>query len=141
MQVYWRHDSQTVTGDGVCMSDEQQQYGQVQGALPEQSEQSEQSAPPAPPAPPEQSAPPKNAWGDPLSEERQRELLGMLEMQATWNRDAPDADHGPLHVPLDVVGLQISGADVSWLAEQLREEVTRRPTHDAGVSHVWRSSG
>lgn len=123
MQVYWRHDSQTVTGDGVCMSDEQHQYGHVQVA---------------PPEPPE---PPMNAWGDPLSEERQRELLGMLEMQATWNRDAADAHHDPCKGPIDVVGLQISGADVSWLAKQPREEVTRRPTHDAGVSHVWRSSG
>src|SRR5260221_12689735 len=100
------------------MSDEQQQYEQFKGA---------------PPEPPE---PPKNAWGDPLGEERQRELLGM---QAAW--DAPDADHGPCNGPFDGVGLQISGADVSWLTEQPREEVTRRPTHHAGVLHMRSSLG
>ncbi len=50
-------------------------------------------------------------WGDLISAERQAELQNILD---AWN--APDADHGKRRGPFD--GIQLSGADVAWLAEQ-----------------------
>jgi hypothetical protein len=44
-------------------------------------------------------------------------------MLTAW--DAPDADHGTCKGPIDVVGLRISGVDVSWLAEQPCEEASQ----------------
>ena len=85
------------------MSDEQRQH--------EQQVQAAQTQPKKP----------KAAWGDPISEDRQQELLGML---TAW--DAPNANHGERKGPFDRSGLtfeeqqrvQLTGADVSWLAEQ-----------------------
>src|SRR5579859_1845826 len=54
---------------------------------------------------------PGDRWGDPISDERRRELQDMLD---AWN--APEADHGERKGPFD--GTSLSGADVSWLAEQ-----------------------
>jgi hypothetical protein len=54
---------------------------------------------------------PANAWGQPISEERQRELAGML---AAW--DAPGAKHGERKGPFDSV--RLTGAEVAWLAEK-----------------------
>src|SRR5262245_16685140 len=59
-------------------------------------------------------------WGDPISVERQRELQGYLD------RWAQEQDHGIRKGPFDFTGrsdevherLHLTGADVSWLAEQ-----------------------
>src|SRR5262245_32609216 len=59
-------------------------------------------------------------WGDLISEERQRELQGYLDR---WTQEG---DHGERKGPFDFTGrsdevherLHLTGADVSWLAEQ-----------------------
>src|SRR5260221_8624838 len=61
------------------------------------------------------AAQPKNAWGDPISDERQRELREML---AAW--DAPGADHGERKGPFDNV--KLNGADVFWLVAHIGQE-------------------
>jgi uncharacterized protein YjbI with pentapeptide repeats len=58
---------------------------------------------------------PQNRWGDPISEERQRELTGML---AAW--DALGADHGKRRGPFDRV--RLTGADVFRLAEYSKRD-------------------
>jgi hypothetical protein len=60
---------------------------------------------------------PQDKWGDPVSKERQQELLGMLE---AW--DAPGTDRRARKGPFDrrESDLRLTGADVSWLAEQVR---------------------
>jgi uncharacterized protein YjbI with pentapeptide repeats len=72
-------------------------------------------------APHAQQDEPRNRWGDPISEERQAELLGVL---AAW--DAPDADHsgrmGPFDGGPDNPGEYLTGADVSWLANLVRSD-------------------
>jgi hypothetical protein len=76
------------------MSDEQQrQHEQVQVAPPEQ---------------------PKNAWGDPISDERQSELLGMLDAWNTLGADNRESK-GPFY------GVPLKGADVSWLAKRAHD--------------------
>jgi len=59
---------------------------------------------------------PKDKWGDSISEQRQQELLGMLD---AWN--APDADHGKRRGPFD--GRELTGADVYCLAEKYDEDL------------------
>jgi hypothetical protein len=60
-------------------------------------------------------------WGDPISDERQAELQGILD---AWN--APDAEHGERQGPFDngprqwSGGVRLSGAEVFWLAERVR---------------------
>jgi hypothetical protein len=61
---------------------------------------------------------PADAWGQPISEERQAELAAML---AAW--DAPGAEHGEHKGPFDRhpgedYGVRLAGGDVFWLAEQ-----------------------
>ena len=54
-------------------------------------------------------------WGDPISAERQAELQGYLDR---WEAET---DHGTRKGPFDGVrlsDLRLTGADVSWLAEQ-----------------------
>ena len=73
------------------MSDEQQQPEQFQVAQTEQ---------------------PGDKWGDPISEQRQAELKWLAERQREWVGQ-PEATRG------DSVfkGVQLTGADVLWLAE------------------------
>jgi uncharacterized protein YjbI with pentapeptide repeats len=56
-------------------------------------------------------------WGDPISEERQAELQGYLDR---WE---VEIDHGERKGPFDTEpgksGVWLTGADVSWLAEQV----------------------
>src|SRR5260221_7122223 len=52
-------------------------------------------------------------WGDPISEERQAELQGILD---AWNTS--DSDDSDRFGPFD--GVNLSGADACWLAEQSR---------------------
>jgi hypothetical protein len=63
----------------------------------------------------------KPKWGDPIGEERQRELQALLD---AWN--APGADHGDLKGPFDSGpkhdGAPLNGADVFWLAEQVTRQ-------------------
>ncbi|HEX9413119.1 MAG TPA: pentapeptide repeat-containing protein [Ktedonobacterales bacterium] len=59
-------------------------------------------------------------WGDPISEERQAEMQGILD---AW--EAPGADHDDKKGPFDknpgkYYGVLLTGADVSWLAERVR---------------------
>jgi hypothetical protein len=60
-------------------------------------------------------------WGDPIGEERQRELQALLD---AWN--APGADHGALKGPFDGGpkhdGVPLNGADVFWLADQVMRD-------------------
>jgi hypothetical protein len=56
----------------------------------------------------QQQEKPADAWGQPVSEERQADLGVMLEV---WN-----ADHGGFKGPFD--GARLTGADASWLAER-----------------------
>ena len=66
-------------------------------------------------------------WGDPISEERQAELQGYFD------RWAAETDHGERKGPFDAqqgtaLGVRLTGADVSWLAEQSgRDEYGRVP--------------
>jgi hypothetical protein len=53
-------------------------------------------------------------WGDPISEERQDKLQQLLDV---WN--APDAEHGIRRGPFYRV--ELSAADVFWLAKQVRD--------------------
>ena len=70
--------------------------------------------------------PPGPKWGDPISEERRAELQGMLD---AW--EAPEADHGERKGPFDRRGLSdeerhrllLTGADVFWLAERVRNNI------------------
>jgi hypothetical protein len=59
---------------------------------------------------------PSDAYGQPISEERQAELQGYLDR---WQAEA---DHGERQGPFDhgpyMKGVWLTGADVSWLAEQ-----------------------
>ena len=63
-------------------------------------------------------------WGDPISAERQAELQGILD---AWG--APGTEHGDRRGPLDHAGLSnaerermgLTGADVSWLADRVRD--------------------
>jgi flagellar motor protein MotB len=57
---------------------------------------------------------PQDRWGDAISDARKAELQAILD---AWN--APDADHGNRKGPFDQVAL--SGADVFWLANQVRK--------------------
>jgi hypothetical protein len=69
----------------------------------------------------EKPTPDPTAWGQPIEDDRKRELQGMLD---AWN--APGADHGDRRSPFD--GVKLTGADVGWLAEQSgRDEVGRAP--------------
>lgn len=54
-------------------------------------------------------------YGDPLAPERQAELQAMLD---AWN--APEADHDARIGPF--AGARLTGADVYWLASQVRKE-------------------
>jgi uncharacterized protein YjbI with pentapeptide repeats len=54
-------------------------------------------------------------WSDSISAERQGELLAIRD---AW--DAPDADHGKRRGPFD--GTELTGADVAWFAEQVRDK-------------------
>ena len=72
----------------------------------EQSTTQEPTSTPEPPAP---------KWGDPISEERQAELQGILH---AW--DALGADHGNKKGPF--ADKSLTGADVYWLAERVRDE-------------------
>ena len=56
-----------------------------------------------------------DAWGQPLSPKREQGLQNLLD---AWN--APHADHGGRRGPFD--GVQLTGADVFWLAEQVHNE-------------------
>jgi hypothetical protein len=59
-------------------------------------------------------------WGDPISEERQAELQGYLD------RWAAEADHGARKGPFDggpgKSGVQLTGADIYWLCERVRDD-------------------
>jgi uncharacterized protein YjbI with pentapeptide repeats len=59
---------------------------------------------------------PSDAWGHPISEERQAELQGYLDRWAT------ESDHGDYKGPFDTgpgeSRVILTGADVFWLAEQ-----------------------
>jgi hypothetical protein len=74
---------------------------------------------------------PADAWGQPISEGRQAELT---ELREVW--DAPGADRGVRKRPFD--GMVLSGADVSWLADQSGREaqslnpINLRPQKDHG---------
>jgi hypothetical protein len=59
-------------------------------------------------------------WYDPISVKRQGELLAIRD---AW--DASDADHGERRGPFD--GVPLTGADVAWLVEQVRDENGRVP--------------
>jgi uncharacterized protein YjbI with pentapeptide repeats len=59
----------------------------------------------------QQQEQPADAWGQPISEERQAELAAM---QAAW--DAPGAEHGDRKGPFD--GVELIGTDAAWLAER-----------------------
>jgi hypothetical protein len=66
-------------------------------------------------------------WGDPISEERQTELQGYLDR---WQAET---DHGERKGPFDQgpghLGVHLTGADVSWLAEQSgRDESSYLPS-------------
>src|SRR5215470_13496888 len=80
------------------MSDEQQ--GQVQSACPH----------------PEAVG---KRWGDPIGEERQAELQGILDQ---WDAET---DHGNRKGPFDRAHWKgrLTGAEVSWLAERVRDEI------------------
>jgi uncharacterized protein YjbI with pentapeptide repeats len=80
------------------MSDEQRQQ-------PEQQVQVAQA---------EQSGATGDKWGDPISEERQNELRGYLDR---WENEQ---DRGERKGPFD--GASLTGADVVWLAEQVRHD-------------------
>jgi hypothetical protein len=59
-------------------------------------------------------------WGDPISEERQAELRGYLD------RWVAETDHGAQRGAFDrrtLYGVTLTGADVSWLAEQSGRDV------------------
>jgi uncharacterized protein YjbI with pentapeptide repeats len=51
-------------------------------------------------------------WGDPISTERQ------VELQEYLDRWQAETDHGEREGPFHGVGMRLTGADVSWLAEQ-----------------------
>jgi hypothetical protein len=59
-------------------------------------------------------------WGDPISTERKAELQGYLDH---WSSETGHSERkGPFH------GVNLAGADVSWLADQSgRESVGRTP--------------
>jgi hypothetical protein len=63
---------------------------------------------------------PPDAYGQPISAERQAELQGYL------NRWAEETDHGERKGPFDngpgKEGVRLTGADVVWLAEQVRDD-------------------
>jgi uncharacterized protein YjbI with pentapeptide repeats len=62
-----------------------------------------------------------DAYGQPISAERQAELQAILD---AWN--APGADHGERRGPFD--GTRLGGAEVAWLASQSgRDEIERVP--------------
>jgi uncharacterized protein YjbI with pentapeptide repeats len=71
-------------------------------------------------------SPPPEAYGQPISAERQAELQAILD---AWN--APDADHGERRGPFDATGKsfeeaprpRLTGADVGWLADQSGRDV------------------
>jgi uncharacterized protein YjbI with pentapeptide repeats len=58
-------------------------------------------------------------WGEPISPARQAELQEMLD---AWH--APSADHGDRRSSFH--GVQLTGADVGWLAEQSGRDATGR---------------
>src|SRR5258707_7969519 len=65
---------------------------------------------------------PVDAWGQPISEERQAELRGYLER---WEAET---DHGERIGPF--YGVYLTGADVFWLVEQAgRDEIGDMPLH------------
>jgi hypothetical protein len=64
----------------------------------------------------QQQEKPADAWGQPTSEERQRELAAVL---AAW--DAPGTDRGERKGPFWDV--QLTGAEVGWLAERSGRDV------------------
>jgi hypothetical protein len=75
-------------------------------------------------------------WGDPISAERQAELQGYLD------RWAAETDHGERKGPFDAqqgtaLGVRLTGADVSWLAEQSgRDEYGRVPNLHLEGAHL-----
>ena len=72
--------------------------------------------------------PAADAYGQPLAPQREQELQNLLD---AWN--APDADHGKRRGPFD--GVQLTGAEVSWLAEQVRDKYGSVPNlHLEGAS-------
>src|SRR5258707_13957794 len=62
-------------------------------------------------------------WSDLISAERQAELQGVLD---TW--DTSRADHGVRIGPFD--GISLTGADVFWLAERVRNDEFSRSVPD-----------
>ncbi len=105
------------------MSDEQQQPEQFQVAQTEQ---------------------PGDKWGDPISEQRQAELKWLAERQREWVGQ-PEATRG------DSVfkGVQLTGADVLWLAEdsgrgdwtaERRKYVGSTRSAILHESHLWEAA-
>jgi Pentapeptide repeats (8 copies) len=81
------------------------------------SDEQQASAPPEIAELPEtlEASPAADAYGQPLSPQREQELQDLLD---AWN--APDADHGERRGPFD--GVPLTGAEVSWLAERVRND-------------------
>jgi hypothetical protein len=73
-------------------------------------------------------------WGDPISDKREAELQGILN---AWK--APRADHGDKKGPFAGAGgpsgVPLTGADVFWLAERVREEGGHVP--DLHLEEAW----
>src|SRR5260221_14786687 len=83
-----------------------------------------------------QSDQPQNKWGDPISIERQEELLGML---MAW--EAPDADHSELKGPFDngtdKEGVALTGADVYWLTPRGGPKTASPPNPPPGGAYLF----
>jgi uncharacterized protein YjbI with pentapeptide repeats len=77
---------------------------------------------------------PSDAWGQSITPERQAELQGYLDR---WQAET---DHGERKGPLDFDAVQLTGADVHWLAEQSgRDELGDLPNlhlEGANLSHT-----
>src|SRR5258706_9535360 len=81
------------------------------------SDEQQASAPPEIAEIPEipETSPAADAYDQPLAPQREQELQNLL---AAWN--APDANHGERRGPFD--GDWLTGADVSWLVKQVRDQ-------------------
>jgi hypothetical protein len=74
-------------------------------------------------------------WGDPISAERQAELQGYLDR---WEAET---DHGERRGPFDTgagqgMGVSLTGADVSWLAEQEQAQFGLKVSRFSALSHL-----
>jgi uncharacterized protein YjbI with pentapeptide repeats len=70
-------------------------------------------------------------WGDPISEQRQAELQGYLDR---WEAET---DHGERKGPFDSFGkltVRLTGADITWLAEQANTHDMSRLLEQAKAS-------